>query len=188
MEDYMKINPVNFMRNYSKRKRNISPEITTESSKANNYYCTEETSSKNKNMYMSDKLSASQYNYGTNSINYYPQQNQQYPEYSLLYNDSNDYYPSPFQKSGYYEEMLPEYNNKIIIRGKDNGCFSYDKRFKNMKNMVNLNRRQIEQMKQENTTENTPGKNKSNKYKNGVNLNIANCTTEYPINFSECNK
>ena len=170
-------NLITFAKNYSNQKRKYSP-IMKKERKPAKYYIIEECPNKsllNKNI--NEDLYNSQYQNYTNPINYI----QQYPNYMT----SNNFYPSR-QNMVYYENVIPP-GNKYIYND-NNYNYNYvpnfvpqianDRIYMNIGQMGNIN-----EFQKENNINSYKNKIKPDKYKNGVNLNISNFETQYPLTY-----
>ena len=199
------INSLNFMRNFNSKKRIVSPKAIRES-KADNYYYSSENENK-KSLYNNANINQSQLNQQyrnyTNPINYIQQQGQNY-QGSL--NVPNNYYLP--QQNFYNEEevIMNNPNNDNYIYA-ENIKYNYNNNYspivipqnENMNNQmmmnVNMTQRQMEQMQNPNdyndynnyNNERRVKYNKNERFKSGVNLNISNCETQYPMTYMNSN-
>ena len=158
------INKLNYINKYQNRKRSISPQIINERN-LNYYYSNEENPKKN-NIYNQNQ------NY-RNKINIIQQNMPQ--EYIPSYNIPNNYYPMPTSRNIYYEPFIPP-NNQYIFT---------DNNYNYIPNIIPQNSKSniISQNDYTNEDNNETNKNRIDKYKNGVNLNISNYETQYPMTF-----
>ena len=170
-------NLIEFAKNYSNQQRNYSP-IMKKERKPAKYYIIEECPNKSLlNKSINEDLYNSQYQNYTNPINYI----QQYPNYMT----SNNFYPSR-QNMVYYENVIPPGNKYIYNDSNYNYNFvpnfvpqsANDRMYMNMSQMANIN-----EFQNENNINPHKNKVKADKYKNGINLNISNFETQYPLTY-----
>ena len=170
-------NLIKFAKNYSNKQRNYSPIIKKERKPAK-YYIIEECPNKGLlNKSINEDFYNSQYQNYTNPINYI----KQYPNYMT----SNNFYPSR-QNMVYYENVIPPENKYIYNDNKYNYNYApnfvpqsaNDRIYMNMDQMSNIN-----DFQKENNINPYKNKIKADKYKNGINLNISNFETQYPLTY-----
>ena len=196
------INSLNFMRNFNSKKRILSPKAIQESKTDNYYYSSENEIKKSlyNNININQPQLNQQYQNYTNPINYIQQQEQNY-QGSL--NAQNNYYLP--QQNFYNEEeiIMNNPNNDNFIYA-ENIKYNYNNNYspivipqnENMNNqmMMNMNmvQRQMEQIQNPNDYNNYNNErrvkyNKNERFKSGVNLNISNCETQYPMTYMNSN-
>ena len=196
------INSLNFMRNFNSKKRILSPKAIQESKTDNYYYSSENEIKKSlyNNININQPQLNQQYQNYTNPINYIQQQEQNY-QGSL--NAQNNYYLP--QQNFYNEEeiIMNNPNNDNFIYA-ENIKYNYNNNYspivipqnENMNNqmMMNMNmvQRQMEQIQNPNDYNNYNNErrvkyNKNERFNSGVNLNISNCETQYPMTYMNSN-
>ena len=168
---------IKFAKNYSNKQRDYSP-IMKKERKPAKYYIIEECPNKSLlNKSINEDLYNSQYQNYTNPINYI----KQYPNYMT----SNNFYPSR-QNMVYYENVIPPGNKYLYNDNKYNYNYTpnfvpqsaNDRIYMNMDQMSNIN-----EFQKENNINPYKNKIKADKYKNGINLNISNFETQYPLTY-----
>lgn len=170
-------NPIQFAKKYSNSNKKYSPIMKRERKPAK-YYIIEECPNKGfLNKSINEDLLNSQYQNYTNPINFI----QQYPNYMT----SNNFYPSR-QNMVLYENINPP-GNKYLYND-NNYNYNYapifvpqsanDRTYMNMSNMANL-----DEFQKENNINLHKNKIRADKYQNGINLNISNFETQYPLTY-----
>ena len=173
--DKNNIKRMTYMGRYPNNKRSISPKIIN-NRRIDIYNCNNEKQNMfYKNVNIKEEQLNSQYQDYTNPMNYIYHHNSQYHDYIHPYNNSsNKYYPNQLQQNFYFEPIIPPSNQYIFTDG--NRIYNYFPQIIPR----NLNNKTIKHFSEE---KNKNKKNKIEKNKNGINLNISNYETQYPMTF-----
>ena len=168
------INNINYINKYPtiKINRTISPKIGN-NSRIGNYYYIEGKQNKNllyKNININEELLNTQYPNYINPINFPQPQNQNYYNYFSNNNNQSNFYPFQNTQNVFFEQILPPTNEYLYT----------DINF--LPNAIPQHNKKNNLIHNDYVCENN-NKYKNDNYKNGVNLNITNCETQYPMTF-----